>query len=154
MSGLLLLGEKLSDEPYSPQDVSLLESLAVQLGIAHENASLKRRVESQEWLHRELMISLEREGVQLMQECPSCHRCFDHTASTCPDDGSTLRASVPVERVIEARYRRPAAGGTGPAASRPSSRLLPLGRPHDGGLGRSQRLRTPSWIPAQRVLAS
>jgi sigma-B regulation protein RsbU (phosphoserine phosphatase) len=61
--GFLSLGPKLSEEPYSPTDVALLESLASQTGLALENSRLTEAVASEvaqrERLNRELEIARE-----------------------------------------------------------------------------------------------
>ena len=40
-----------------------------------------------------------------MKECPSCGRCFDRSGDVCPDDRNELSLTLPVERVLEDRYR-------------------------------------------------
>jgi phosphoserine phosphatase RsbU/P len=61
--GFLSLGPKLSEEPYTPTDVALLESLASQTGLALENSRLTEAVASEvaqrERLNRELEIARE-----------------------------------------------------------------------------------------------
>ena len=61
--GFLSLGPKLSEEPYSPTDVALLESVASQTGLALENSRLTEAVASEvaqrERLNRELEIARE-----------------------------------------------------------------------------------------------
>jgi sigma-B regulation protein RsbU (phosphoserine phosphatase) len=61
--GFLSLGPKLSEEPYSPTDVALLESVASQTGLAMENSRLTEAVASEvaqrERLSRELEIARE-----------------------------------------------------------------------------------------------
>jgi sigma-B regulation protein RsbU (phosphoserine phosphatase) len=61
--GFLSLGPKLSEEPYSPTDVRLLESVASQTGLALENTRLTEAVASEvaqrERLNRELEIARE-----------------------------------------------------------------------------------------------
>ena len=61
--GFLSLGPKLSEEPYSPTDVRLLQSVAAQTGLALENSRLTEAVASEvaqrERLNRELEIARE-----------------------------------------------------------------------------------------------
>ena len=61
--GFLSLGPKLSEEPYTPTDVALLESVASQTGMAMENSRLTEAVASEvanrERLNRELEIARE-----------------------------------------------------------------------------------------------
>jgi sigma-B regulation protein RsbU (phosphoserine phosphatase) len=61
--GFLSLGPKRSEEPYTPTDVALLESVAAQTGLALENSRLTEAVASEvaqrERLNRELEIARE-----------------------------------------------------------------------------------------------
>ncbi len=61
--GFLSLGPKLSEEPYSPTDVLLLQSVAAQTGLALENSRLTEAVASEvaqrERFNRELEIARE-----------------------------------------------------------------------------------------------
>jgi sigma-B regulation protein RsbU (phosphoserine phosphatase) len=61
--GFLSLGPKLSEEPYSPSDVQLLQSVAAQTGLALENTRLTEAVANEvaqrERLNRELEIARE-----------------------------------------------------------------------------------------------
>ena len=61
--GFLSLGPKLSEEPYSPTDVQLLQSVASQTGLALENTRLTEAVATEvaqrERLNRELEIARE-----------------------------------------------------------------------------------------------
>ena len=41
--GLLMLGDQKSDEPYSADDLTLLQAIARQIGLAHDNVRLKDR---------------------------------------------------------------------------------------------------------------
>ena len=61
--GIISLGPKLSEEPYSADDLRLLNAVASQTGLALENASLtesiKREVAQRERINRELEIARE-----------------------------------------------------------------------------------------------
>jgi sigma-B regulation protein RsbU (phosphoserine phosphatase) len=61
--GLMALGPKLSEEPYSTSDLALLQSVASQAGLALENAQLLKEVAreaaSRERLNREVEIARE-----------------------------------------------------------------------------------------------
>ena len=43
--GMLMLGDKKSEEPYSADDLKLLQAIARQIGIARETVRLKDRVD-------------------------------------------------------------------------------------------------------------
>ncbi len=72
--GLIALGPKLSDEPYSPSDLRLLQSVASQTGFALENAQLlqavARETASRERLNREIEIAREVQQRLFPQVCP------------------------------------------------------------------------------------
>ena len=61
--GLMTLGPKLSDEPYSPSDLRLLQSVAMQTGLALEVSelarSLAREAAQRERINREIEIARE-----------------------------------------------------------------------------------------------
>ena len=72
--GLLALGPKLSGEPYSPSDLHLLQSVAVQTGLALENTQLFAAVATEagkrERLNREIEIAREVQQRLFPQSCP------------------------------------------------------------------------------------
>ncbi len=73
--GLIALGPKLSEEPYSPSDLRLLQSVAVQTGFALENTQLLAEVAHEagqrERLNREIEIAREVQQRLFPQSCPS-----------------------------------------------------------------------------------
>lgn len=103
--GLLVLGEKKSEEPYTPRDRKLLQALTSQIALVYENARLKDKVHQSEQIQRDVMTRLAEEEINLVKECPECGLCYDASDSRCRVDGHELLPSQPVERVIEARYR-------------------------------------------------
>jgi hypothetical protein len=103
--GLLVLGEKKSEEPYTPHDRALLGALTNQIALVYENARLKDRVEQSAKVQREVLARLGGQELQLVHECPTCGRCYDATDEVCPADNSDLQPSIPVERLIMRRYR-------------------------------------------------
>ncbi|MDX1630750.1 MAG: protein kinase [Thermoanaerobaculia bacterium] len=114
--GLMVLGQKKSEEPYTPRDRRLLQALTAQIALVYENARLKDRVHQSQRIQREVMTRLGEEEINLVKECPECGRCFDADQSRCAEDGSELLPSQPVERAIGGRYhleRRIDRGGMG-----------------------------------------
>ena len=103
--GFLLLGRKMSDEPYSSQDRRLLAALSNQMAIVYENILLQRRLGHQVRIARDMQARADGQGVRWLRECPNCGRCLDTDASRCPDDGTELVFSVPVTRTLDDRYR-------------------------------------------------
>lgn len=105
LAGLLLLGEKKSEEPYSPDDRRLLQVVAGQIAVVSENMRLKHRVEHEQQRARAAIARLTGEQSSLLKECPSCGACYDATVDLCAKDGVELGLSLPVERTIDGKYR-------------------------------------------------
>ncbi len=74
LSGLISLGPKLSEEPYSANDLRLLKSVASQTGLALENSRLTEAIASEavlkERLNREIEIAREVQERLFPQELP------------------------------------------------------------------------------------
>jgi len=75
MLGFLTLGPKISEAPYSPADMQLLQSVASQTGFAIENSRLSSAIAAEtaqrEVLNRELAIAREVQERLFPQECPA-----------------------------------------------------------------------------------
>ncbi len=75
LEGLLVLGPRLSEEPYSGEDISLLASLGMQAGLALENIRLAEtmaeRMEVERRVSRELEIAREVQAKLLPQNRPA-----------------------------------------------------------------------------------
>jgi hypothetical protein len=102
--GLMLLGERKSEEPYSHTDRRLLEAIAAQMGVLYENALLRSSVERERRIRRDVLERIEGR-VNLVKECPTCGLCFDAAEPACPRDGTPLVLSLPVDRTVEGKYR-------------------------------------------------
>jgi hypothetical protein len=111
--GVLLLGARMSDEPYSTTDRRLLEGIAAQIGLVYENQHLRERVRLDADVRRDVLGRLEDRGVSLLKECPKCSACYDSTADRCEQDGSELTLTLPVERTLDGKYRLERALGRG-----------------------------------------
>lgn len=113
VKGVLLLGEKRSEEPYSVADRRLLEALAGQMAILHENLLLKEKVDEGNRVQRDVLSHLTEEKRNLLKECPTCGTCFDSQDRICGQDGTELILTLPVERIIDGKYRLNALIGKG-----------------------------------------
>ena len=111
--GVLLLGGRMSDEPYSATDRRLLEGIAAQIGLVYENQHLRERVRLDADVRRDVLGRLEDRGVSLLKECPKCSACYDSTAERCEEDGAELMLTLPVERTLDGKYRLERALGRG-----------------------------------------
>ena len=113
LAGFVLLGRKKSEEPYTPGDRKLLRALADQMAILYENISLQERLQEARRTSEAMRARVEEHGIQWLQECPECGRCFDSSVKHCSEDGSELILSCPVRQIIEGRYRLERALGKG-----------------------------------------
>ena len=114
--GVLLLGEKKSEEPYSKRDQQLLQATATQIGLVLEMLALKDQVREEGRVRVEVLGRLDQEQIQLVLECPACGRCYTSPAAQCEDDQSPLGLTLPIERIIDGKYRlerRIGVGGMG-----------------------------------------
>src|SRR5687768_6405799 len=102
--GVILLGEKRSEEPYTDEDRQLLASIAAQVGMGFDVARLRRRVDSAAEADSARSRALT-EAMQPMAECPRCGRCDEPGTLHCPADGAVMLAVSMVPRVIDNKYR-------------------------------------------------
>jgi len=103
--GLLLLGEKKSEEPYSVNDRKMLQAIAREIAIVRENTLLRAKVNKEQKIKREVLARFEDQNINLVKECPTCGSCFDSSAERCDKDSTDLSLSLPVERTIDGKYR-------------------------------------------------
>jgi serine/threonine-protein kinase len=98
-----VLGEKRSEIPYTTGDRELLERLADEMALVHENARLREHVARDQ---KQAFIP-PRDGHEsnLLKECPRCGTCYDNSFQSCEKDSSELVQPIPVDRVIDNRYQ-------------------------------------------------
>ena len=96
---LLVLGPRRSEQPYTRDDLNLLEAIAANLGVL---------------LARPQSIP-ERSSDELL-ECPQCGSCNDPGVEGCPDDGAGL-VTVHMPRMLAGRYHLERRLGRGGMAS-------------------------------------
>jgi GAF domain-containing protein/tRNA A-37 threonylcarbamoyl transferase component Bud32 len=111
--GVLLLGERKSEEPYSATDRRLLQGIAAQIGLVYENQHLKERVRRDADVRRDVLARLDEGGLSLLKECPACGRCYDSVSERCDTDCAELALTMPIERTLEGKYRLDRAIGRG-----------------------------------------
>ena len=111
--GLLLLGERLSEEPYSATDRRLLHAIASQIGLVYENQHLKERARLDADVRRDVLARLEDRHVSLLKECPICGRCYDGATERCDSDNAEVTLTLPIERTLDGKYRLERALGRG-----------------------------------------
>jgi len=103
--GLLMVGEKRSEEPFTSKDKSLLQLLAAQIGGVYEVLTLRGEIGRHRRIQQEVLARFDRERLNLVKECRACGACYDSSAERCDKDGQELAIEVPVERVVEGKYR-------------------------------------------------
>jgi tRNA A-37 threonylcarbamoyl transferase component Bud32 len=105
ITAALLLGPKKSEEKYSKRDFTLLQAVATQTGLVLEVMALKERVREEGRVRIEVLAKLDKESIQLLMECPTCGLCYSGAETNCRADGQKLVLTLPIERVIDAKYR-------------------------------------------------
>jgi hypothetical protein len=116
LGGVLLLGPKKSEEPYTRRDRELLQAIAGQMAVVLEVLGLKERMRRDHKIRVEVLGRLDDRQINLLNECPACGACYDRKATHCEIDRAPLSLTLPVERTIEGKYRldqRIGAGGMG-----------------------------------------
>lgn len=100
--GVIVLGEKRSEEVYTDEDRQLLAGIAAQVGLGFDVARLRKRIDSAQASGTTGQVAVH--GEPLM-ECPECGRCEDSTTRHCPADGSLMQMVPGVARIIDNKYR-------------------------------------------------
>jgi GAF domain-containing protein len=99
--GLMVLGERKSEEPYSGEDRELLRLLGAQLALTFDYSRLKQ---SPSLVWAPVPASLAVHAADALQLCPRCHRCYPADALRCDADDQPLVPEPGVPRVIEDKY--------------------------------------------------
>jgi eukaryotic-like serine/threonine-protein kinase len=105
VDGVLLLGEKQSEEPYSASDIRLVHAVAKETAVVLDNLRLKGQVRDEQRIRHEVLAKLDQGLVSPMRECPVCGTCYDSGAEECDRDGTALTFTLPVARTIDGKYR-------------------------------------------------
>ncbi len=111
-AGVLVLGPKKSEEPYTKRDRDLLLGLGGQAAMMLEVLWLKSRVREEEQIRIDVLGRLD-STINLIKECPACGLVHDGNVSECQRDQSRLTLTLPVERVLDGKYRLEERIGTG-----------------------------------------
>jgi predicted Ser/Thr protein kinase len=99
LAGLMILGERKSEEPYSREDRELLRMLGAQLALTLDYTRLKQSP-SLVWSPAPVHAFTS----DVLQLCPKCGRCYAPDASKCELDEQALVPESGVPRVIEDKY--------------------------------------------------
>lgn len=97
--GVMVLGERMSEEPYSREDRELLRTLAAQLAFTLDYSRL-RASPSLVWQPNTAITT----PPEMMKLCPSCGRCYEATQIHCDADQRALVPEEGVPRHIDDKY--------------------------------------------------
>ena len=103
--GMVMLGEKVSEEPYSDADRKLLRAVATQMAIVADKAQLLEHVDRGRRIERDVLARVDDSRMNLVKTCPACGICYDASNNVCATDATELTLSLPVERTIDGKYR-------------------------------------------------
>ena len=101
LAGLMVLGERMSEEPYGREDRELLRLLAAQLALTLDYSRLKQSP-SLVWAPPSQTQSMH--FSEALHLCPACGRCYAPGEQTCEVDHVQLVLEAGVPRTIEEKY--------------------------------------------------
>jgi len=101
--GLMVLGERKSEEPYSREDRELLRTLGAQLALTLDYTRLKQSP-SLVWASPGSVAPLHLHLSDALQLCPRCGRCYSPDERKCELDEQILVPESGVPRIIEDKY--------------------------------------------------
>jgi len=110
--GVLALGPKRSDEPYSREDRALLAAIAAQMAVGLDVSRVRQRATAEPAARQETAPTL---GVATptLGVCPRCQRCTELARAACPDDGTPLVPVPGLPPIVDGKYRVDAQIGRG-----------------------------------------
>jgi predicted Ser/Thr protein kinase len=125
--GVIALGQKQSEEPYTPEDRKLLSAIAAQMSVALDLSRLRRRASSAiasqtatPTLTPTMVMGTSAVEGTALSMCPTCRRCFDFASARnadgiarCPDDRTVLQPVIGMPALVDGKYRVDAVVGRG-----------------------------------------
>ena len=104
LAGLMLLGERRSEEPYTKEDRDLLRALAAQLALTLDYSRLKHSPSLVWGKVSPPAVIAALNSSEVLKSCPRCGRCYEAGEARCSDDEQQLVVEPGVPRVIEDKY--------------------------------------------------
>jgi predicted Ser/Thr protein kinase len=101
LAGMMVLGERMSEEPYGSEDRKLLRTLAAQLALTFDYSRLKG---SPSLVWGGASPRTPPPMLDEVRSCPACGRCFAADQTTCEIDQQTLVREEGVPRTIDDKY--------------------------------------------------
>ncbi|KYF73237.1 serine/threonine-protein kinase [Sorangium cellulosum] len=83
----------------------LVDSFAHHLGSALELSRMRKELAGAAERRKATLEDMVSRGIDVLQICPSCHRCYDQSAPLCSYDGAALSMPRPFPYRIAGRYR-------------------------------------------------
>jgi predicted Ser/Thr protein kinase len=127
--GVIALGQKRSEEPYTPEDRKLLSGIATQMSVALDLSRLRKRGSSgttsssataTPTLTPTMVARTSAPALSALAMCPLCHRCFDFAevrgsdgSAFCREDGAVLQPVIGMPPMVDGKYRVDAVVGRG-----------------------------------------
>ena len=101
--GMMVLGERMSEEPYGREDRELLRMLGAQLALTLDYTRLKQSP-SLVWSPSSSSAPIHLHLSDVLQLCPRCGRCYAPDETRCEVDDQALVPESGVPRIIEDKY--------------------------------------------------
>jgi predicted Ser/Thr protein kinase len=101
LAGLMVLGERKSEEPYGKEDRQLLRTVAAQLALTFDYSRLKG---SPSLVWGSSTSARTPALIDEIRSCPACFRCYPSEQTVCELDQETLVREEGVPRAIEEKY--------------------------------------------------
>ncbi len=83
----------------------VLNGFAHQLGAALDLRLLRHQLDRAQERRTASRREMHEQGIATLQLCPSCGRCYDHTATVCLEDGTALESPRALPYRLLGRYR-------------------------------------------------
>jgi len=125
----MALGRKRSEEPYTPEDRTLLSGIAAQMSVALDLSRLRKQASrarsATPTLTPTMVAGPATTATPTLAMCPICQRCFDlaltaregtdsrGAGALCPDDGTVLQPVIGMPPFVDGKYRVEAVVGRG-----------------------------------------
>jgi len=112
--GLLALGPKQSDEPYTREDRALLAAIAAQMALGLDVSRMRQRAAPAAAPASRLDTApTVGAGEPTLGVCPRCQRSVELARGACPDDGTALVPVAGLPPIVDGKYRVDAQIGRG-----------------------------------------
>jgi len=95
---MLDLGPKRTGEPYTGREQRLIRRALTKFLIAQHELPLRKQKPAEK-------AETGASSLNLLHECPRCGSCYDSDVVRCPNDQQVPVVTLPIERVVDGKYR-------------------------------------------------